>query len=152
MNARTARLRSYLSLLRMASVRESMAAAELAKASHEASERRDVHRQAVEQSDALMRASRAMQVAGGQLDLAKMQWLSMLDVALSERQAATEQALIDAELQRDRRAQDNWRAKRYRERVDAHCQATRAAMHHERAAKLGEEAIELWIDHRGDAS
>ncbi|HEY9131839.1 MAG TPA: hypothetical protein VIM98_08805 [Dyella sp.] len=152
MNPKTARLRSYRSLLRMAKVRESQAVAELAKAVGEERERRDAHRHLQEQRDAVARAGHDGHVEGRKLDLARLEMLSMLDAALGERQQRAADALAEAERVRGDRAQANWQAKRYRERVDEQLKETRQELHAEHAAKAQEESIELWVEHREGAT
>lgn len=148
MNHKATRLRSYRSLQRMAKVRESLAAAELAKAAGEERECRDAHQRVQEQRDAVARAGHDDQIEGRKLDLARLEMLSMLDAALGERQERAADALAEAERVRGDCAQANWQAKRYRERVDEQLRDTRQELHAERTAKAQEESIELWAEHR----
>jgi len=152
MSPKTSRLRSYQSLWRMAKVRESLAAAELAKTTAEEREHQQACTNIQSQRDALTRAGEDGLAASGHLDLTRLEMLSLLDAAMGERQARAEQALAEVEQRRAECAQANWQAKRYRERVGEQLKETRDALYQEHAAKAQEESIELWTERRkGDA-
>ncbi|HEX7814755.1 hypothetical protein [Dyella sp.] len=152
MNPQMRRLRSYRALLRLARVRESLAAEELAKAAREEREKREAHEQVQAQRAAVAEAGHSQSANANALDLGRLQMLSMLDAALYEREQLSGQQLAVAQTRRHACAQANAQASRYRERVDERLVQASAAVRHEHAAKLGEESLALWIQARGESA
>jgi hypothetical protein len=148
MNSR--KLHAYEVLLRMARVKELRADAALAEA---------VGAEAVckTQVDALQAARTAVIVAnsicvasGQRMDMARYELLTMLDASLSDMLQVTVKEHDAASSRRVERASENVAAQRYRERVGEHLDHTRTAIAHDHAVKAQEDAVELWLESRGE--
>ena len=143
------KLHAYQTLLRMAQVRELRASMALSEASGEESACRSRLDAVKANRDAICAADRN-DPRNGQVDIGRYEMLSLLDAAFAERQQLASDNLAGAIEVREERANSNLLAKRYRERISEHVVQLDQALHHEHAAKVQEDAIELWLGGRGE--
>jgi hypothetical protein len=146
------KIHAYRALLRKAKVDELRAGAALAKAVSEVTARqRDVD--AVEAARmAIADANEHCVARGKSLDLARYELLTLLDASLSKQWTTATRERNAATDRRMERAHENVLAKRYRERVDENQTLLRTQYENERAAKMREDAIEVWLESKGEGA
>ena len=139
------KLRAYDVVRRLARVREMRAAASLSMAIQE--ERMKTLRldEASAACDAVAVAAHACVESGVSVDIPRYVTLLMLDESLTAKQQDAASELASAAQAREVCATSSWLAKRYRERVGEHVKETRQMMYRDRAARLQEEGVELWM-------
>jgi ribonuclease HII len=140
------RLHAYEVLLRVAQVREIRASVALVEASAEKHSCQTVCNEITAARDVVSAASRASAVDTLNLDIARYEMLSNLDVVLAQKLHTASHALISAEDICQERATASVVAKRYREQMGERVKETGNVMEQKRSAGRQEEAIELWFE------
>lgn len=144
--------RAYVVALRMARVKELCAQVALA----EAVDQEVAAQQRVDEVEAARQkvtdANNARMANGQQIDLARYEFLTRLDAALSHRLTLANKVLEQASQQRAEKASENVLAKRRRERVGEHLDDIRLALANEHAAKAQQDGIEIWLESREEGT
>ena len=142
------RLRAARMLKRMSKVRALRAAAVLVAATREERDRQSTLDGAEAACAAVAAASGECLVEGQHLDTARYDMLSRLGAALAQQHEQATSRLQEAAAQRLANAVESLRARRRNEHDDERAMALEHARARLHAARVNEDAVDLWLKHR----